>query len=270
MRDFGAARNAALSMARCRWILSIDADEVLHIAQPKILRTLLATERLHAIEVRITSGSVRWYLPRLFRRMPWTAWHERVHEWVEIKGQISRTDAATIENLPDKRGKESAAERDLRLCKRQLRENPNNLRAVLYMARALRLLGRYSDAAFYYDRYWRESDFVAGRYTAAIGAAMCNLLLHNFEASRRFARRAYRCDPRLAEACCLLGDAYLGLGRLDLAAQWFERATTKRLPDRSYPFFVDSSSYRVHPLSRLEWIRNNYRGAEERAKSCII
>jgi hypothetical protein len=38
-------------MARGRWILVIDADEVLNIAHEKALRELLANDRLHAIEL---------------------------------------------------------------------------------------------------------------------------------------------------------------------------------------------------------------------------
>jgi glycosyltransferase involved in cell wall biosynthesis len=256
MRDFAAARNAVLAMARGSWMLSIDADEVLDIAHPGTLRWLLANERLHAIELRILSGGMRWYLPRLVRRMPWTRWHERVHEWVEIRGPTQRTDAATINNLPGKTGKESAAARDLRLCRQQLCENPNNLRAVFYMARALRHMGLHKKAIHYYERYWRESDFKAGRYAAATGAAISSLLLHDFQAARRFAMRAYRSDPELAEACCVLGDARLGLGRLELARRWFERAMTKRMPGRSYPLFVDQSSYDGFPRARLQWIRD--------------
>lgn len=256
LRDFAAARNAALAMAHGHWVLSIDADEVLEIAQPEALRALLANERLHAVELRIFSGGLRWYLPRLVRRMPWTRWHGRVHEWVEIRGPIRRTDTATVENLPDKTGKESAPERDLRLCRQELRQDPDNLRAVFYMARAFRGLGSYRAAVGYYERYWRDSDFEAGRYASALGAASCYLLLHDFRAARRFAMRAYRCDRKLAEACCVLGDASLGLGRPDLARDWFKRALTKRMPGRSYPLYVDPSSYDDYPRAQLEWIRD--------------
>jgi hypothetical protein len=184
---------------------------------------------------------------------------------MEIRGPTRRTDAATIENLPDKTGKESAAARDLRLCRRQLREEPDDLRAVLYMARALRHKGLYKAAIPYYERYWRESAFKAGRYAASIGAAICSLLLHDFQASRRFAMRAYRCDRQLAEACCVLGDANLGLGRLDLARVWFERAMTRRMPGRSYPLFVDPSSYHRYPRARLQWIHDQLSRANNAA-----
>lgn len=254
LRDFSAARNAVLKMATGRWVLSIDADEVFHVAQPPELRELLGKVGLSAIEMRIQSGGVSWFLPRLFLRKPWTRWHERVHEWVEIRGKTIPTDCAMIENLPCKIGKESAAHRDLRLCNWQLRENPDNLRAVFYLARALRHLGRYRDALPYYSRYWRESDFTAGRYSVAISAAICRLIVHDFEGSRRWAMRAYRLDSQLAEACCILGDANVGLGRLDLAVGWFKRAKSKTLPTGKNHLYVDRSSYHEYPLARLQWI----------------
>ena len=255
LRDFAAARNAALSMASDGWILSIDADEVLEVANPAMLRELMANRQLHAIELRILSRGVRWYLPRLFRLMPWTRWHERVHEWVEIRGFTRSTECATIINLPQKDGKESSAERDFRLCSLQLRDDATNLRAVLYLARALRQLGQYRAAIPYYARYLTESEFRAGRYVAAVGGAICHLLLHEFEAARHFGQRAYRINPKLAEACCVLGDISLGLGRLDLATRWFIKATQRRIPGHSYPFFIDPSCYGEFPLERLSWIR---------------
>jgi tetratricopeptide (TPR) repeat protein len=256
LRDFAAARNAALAMARGPWVLSIDADEVLDIKRPNLVRSLLASQRVHALDVLILSGGVYWHAPRLFLRGPQTRWHDRVHEWVEIDGPMRRTKALTIKNLPDKAGKESAADRDLRLCGEQLREEPGNLRATFYMARALRYSHRYGEAIAYYDKYWHESDFAAGRYHAALGAAVCSLLLHDFAASQRFAMRAYRTSPNLAEACCVLGDAYLGLGRLDLASSWFARALTKKLPRLDESLFIDPTSYRSYPLSRLRWLHH--------------
>lgn len=259
LRDFAQARNRALAMAQDGWILSIDADEVLSVQDHAALRRLLAG-RAHALEIPIDSNGMRWYLPRLFRKRPWTIWHERVHEWVEIRGPVRRTECVAIHNQPDKAGKESAAKRDLRLCAAQLRENPANLRAVLYLARALRHAGRYEEAIPLYRRYWRESDFAAGRYTAMLGAAICALLLHDFASARRFGLIAYRLDPRLAEACCVIGDACLGIGRLDLARAWFRRALEKPLPGREYPYFVDPSSYGTVPRQRLGWIDARMRG----------
>ncbi len=254
MLDFSAARNAALRMANTDWVISIDADEVLHVEDHEALRLLLGEPTLQALEVRIHSGFSRWFLPRIFRLQPWTAYNERVHEWVEVRGRVHRTDDVSITNRPEKTGKESAPRRDLRLCAQTLREAPNNLRAVFYMGRALRMLGRHRAAVHFYEIYLREARFDPGRHAAAIGAAISCLLSTNYEGAREFGLRAHRILPEMAEACCIVGDAVLAMGQIELAREWFERARSKVIPGLDYPFFVDQSSYIEYPQERLNMI----------------
>jgi glycosyltransferase involved in cell wall biosynthesis len=264
LADFAAARNLALAMADDDWLLSIDADESLSASRPSLVSSLMTRRRLDAIEVQIVSANVRWYLPRIFRRQPWTRWHGRVHEWVEIRGATRRLASVRIENRPDKTGKESGTQRDLRLCRQQLEEDPANLRAVFYLARALRLAREYHAAIPLYERYWREAEFAAGRYTAAVGNAICRLLLHDFDGSRAWALRAYRLDPRLPDACCVLGDAALGVGRVKLSRGWFNRALEKRpLSASRFGHFVDLTCYREHPIARLALIDQILSGESE-------
>lgn len=255
MIDFAAARNAALAMVRDGWVLSIDADEVLSIRDRAEWRRLIRRRDLQAIELVILSGGTRWYLPRVFRKQPWSTWHGIVHEWIELREPTCRTDSATLTNQPDKTDKESAVERDLRLCALALRDDPDDLRAVFYHARALRLAKRHAEAIPLYLRYWRQAEFQGGRYAAMLGAATCALLMHDLEASRRYAMAAYRLDPALADACCVLGDVALGMGRADLAIGWFEKALNKRLPGIAQALFVDESCYGPYPRERLRWIR---------------
>ena len=254
LKDFSFARNLSLRMTKAKWILTIDADEVLDVGDRGKFREQLEVCEAHAIEVCMRAGRTRWYLPRLFKRQPWTKYHGRVHEWVEIRGPTLRSDSITIQNLPNKAGKESGADRDLRLCRKELKENPGNLRAVLYIARAWRRKDRYSKALPFYDRYWHRSDFQAGRYLAAYEIAMCHLLLRHWEDCRRFALKAYRLDSRLAEACCMLGDVSLATGRLDLARSWFSKALSKAPGPIGYPLFIDVSCYESYPRERLIFI----------------
>lgn len=251
MLDFSAARNAALQMADTDWVLTIDADEVLQVENLSALRDLLGEPALQACDVRIRSSGSRWYLPRLFRVQPWTAYHGRVHEWVEVRGRKHRTDDLTITNLPDKRGKENGAERDLRLCAQILTDDPNDFRAILYIGRALRMVGRHREAIHYYEKYIRESKFDPGRYTAAIGAAISCLLSSDYEGARGFGLCALGIHPKMAEACCVLGDAVFALGELDAAREWFDRASHMTPPGRDYAHFVDESCYAEYPRERL-------------------
>jgi hypothetical protein len=93
-----------------------------------------------------------------------------------------------------------------------------------------------------------------------LGAAMCALLLRVYASARRFGLSAYRLDPRLADACCIIGDACLGAQRPDLAEGWFRRALEKPLPGSDYPYFVDPGSYERLPRQRLRWIAAHARG----------
>jgi tetratricopeptide (TPR) repeat protein len=260
LTDFAAARNAALALAGGGWVLSVDADETLTVDEPAEWRRLLARRDLQALEIRIRSGGARWYLPRVFRKQPWSTWHGRVHEWIVLREPMRRTDCATLTNQPDKTGKESAIERDLRLCAHALRDDPGDLRAVLYQARALRLAQRHADAIPLYLRYWKQAEFQGGRYTAALGAATCALLMRDFDAARRYAMAAYRIDPRLADACCVLGDVALGLGRADLALRWFDKALRRPVPGLEQALFVDESCYGAYPRERIDWIRARLAG----------
>src|SRR5262249_56363578 len=139
---------------------------------------------------------------------------------------------------------------DLRLCAQILKDDPNDLRAVLYMGRALRMLGRHREAIHFYERYIRESKFNPGRHTAAIGAAISCLLSKDYEGARAFGLCALGIHPQMAEACCVVGDAVFALGQLDLAKEWFERASRMTPPGRDYAHFIDESCYADYPRER--------------------
>lgn len=84
--DFAAARNVGLVACRGRWILHVDADEVLQ-ADPVKLRATLRTTTADALLVEIENvlsgglGSSRFRATRLFRRGR-AEWRGRIHEQV--------------------------------------------------------------------------------------------------------------------------------------------------------------------------------------------
>jgi hypothetical protein len=81
--DFAAARNEALSHCTGEWVLSLDADEVVHADRDAVRRLLVTTgeERLLVpIENRSTSELPYVFtVARLFRRAG-ASWQGRVHE----------------------------------------------------------------------------------------------------------------------------------------------------------------------------------------------
>ncbi len=87
--DFAAARNHALTMASGRWILVLDADEILHSASLPLIRDLAARdantgyyfERLNFSPDSDTPR--RDYVVRLFPNRPVYRYRGRVHETVD-------------------------------------------------------------------------------------------------------------------------------------------------------------------------------------------
>ena len=82
------------------------------------------------------------------------------------------------------------------------------------------------------------------------------LLSKDYEGARRFGLCAHGIHPEMAEACCVVGDAVFALGQLDLAKEWFERASRMTPPGQDYAHFVDESCYADYPRERLTAIES--------------
>lgn len=256
MEDFSRARNQCIRLAKEEWLLSIDADEVLMKSSAERIRWHVRNDRSAAVRVRMRSRRTEWLAVRLFRRLPDHKFHGRVHEWVPIVGRISDDPSIVIRNLPNKKGKESSAHRDLRLCSLALRENPKNRAMVFYLARALRRLGCFDSAIKEYERYLEmEKKSRSLRHAAAYGIAACHFLNRHWKLAIRAGKAAVAIDSRLAESYCLIGDAYLTLSQNRCAKQWYLRALNCGQPPPDHTLFVDRSCYFEYPTKQLNRLK---------------
>ena len=139
--DFADARNAALAVARGRWVLSVDADEELDPPSARRLRDLLGNPqadgfRLIQRNLQPAGSLLRWRdarLTRLFRRDPQYRWEGRIHEQMgpsiqRAGGTVVDTDLVLIHygyTLPDAQGA-SRAERNLALLDAMARVHPDD------------------------------------------------------------------------------------------------------------------------------------------------
>ena len=239
-------------MANTPWILTIDADEVLTVEQGRHLSTFVSGSTA-AVEIKVTNGRAYWYVTRLFKKTTETKYVGLVHEWLSTDGNIARSDQITITNLPDKTGKESSIERDLRLCHEELQIDPTNMRAAFYLARALRRNGEHLKALEYYDAVKNKSDSKILRYNSAIQSALSNMLIQKYEDAFEAAQFANSLVPLMPDAYCLMGDASLGLSNIFAAREYYELALQAR-PSNQSGLFHDESSRSEYPSSQLSMI----------------
>ncbi len=250
--NFALARNAALRMATADWVLWIDPDEVLSRASLPSLLTVVRRTGVSCVAVTVTSGSAQWCTPRLFRRLPGVRFRGIVHEWIDTKGDTLTEPLIVIHNMPDKRGKESSVERDLRLCTRALKRSPRDARMLLYLGRALQRAGRYEHAIVTYERYLKhEHWFRSGRLWVMHSIGACHLLNRSWHNALRWAQRTLAIDATRAEAHCVAGDALLALGDRHGAERSYRAALLCPLPARDAVMFVNRDLYRTWPRQRL-------------------
>lgn len=159
--DFAAARNEALSHARGRWILALDADETLAVGTRRRLRALLrdSPHQAYLLNIRSPVKGLRsqtavinaW--PRLFRNRPEIRYEGRVHEQISpsiarIGGTVAATDMV-IDHLgyhQDFRDQMEKQARNLALLEHELAEHPDDAMMRFHLGEALGIGGRVPEA----------------------------------------------------------------------------------------------------------------------------
>ncbi len=253
MADFSAARNAALELATGDWVLQIDADEILEAGASNIRRHVL-DGTYDRIGFTICSEGSRWISGRLFRRGAATKYRNRIHEYIECSGLFLADPEIVVHNLPDKNGKESSRDRNIRLCLIAIQENPDDGRNYHYLGNEYRLAGLLNEAKVSYEKALRLGNFRLGLFHSAYYLAMCYLLQEDWEGAVRAGLEAVRIDPRYAEGHCFMGDVYSCVGNQLFARIWYHNALQCVSPPSDAVFPIQYWAYSEHPRKRLREI----------------
>ncbi len=253
IRDFSIARNAAIDLATGDWILWMDADDVLQPGGAERLRKHAHKAKHAGYQVTIRWGRDSWLQTRLFKNEPHNRFLGRIHEYPAVKGSLGTDREVVVEHLPDKTGKESSGERNLRMCEAEVKDDPSNMRALFYLGNALRLEGRTDEAILRYTQYLAlGGNFHCERYMTAYYIACCHFNKTEWMEAIHAGYRALRIDPRYAEMHCLIADCYGELGDYAFAQQWYRSAIACRAPPPDASLFVDREKYDSYPETGLK------------------
>jgi glycosyltransferase involved in cell wall biosynthesis len=253
INHFAMARNAALDMAAGEWVLQLDADEIIRRGADRI-RGYTRHSTASAVAVRLVSDSAAWLSTRLFRRVAGSRYRGRIHEYIEHADDpvLTLSDEQTvIENLQNKVGKESSAQRNMRLLELAIRDEPDNARNYHYLGNELRELKHFDAAASCYRKALELGTFPLGRFHSAYYLAICELLMHNLNLALQAASRALDIDSRYAEAPCLLADIYSELGDTAAARHWYRAALAIGHPPPDAMLAIQAWAYHQRPRARL-------------------
>ncbi|MEF2248476.1 MULTISPECIES: glycosyltransferase [unclassified Paenibacillus] len=234
--DFGAARNFSFSKATQKFIMWLDADDVLG---DEDLQGLLALKQQKPFDY--DSVTMNYVLTvdqkgnpvyslrrnRLVRRSCGFQWHGPVHEYLAVSGSVYNSDIAVRH-----RKERTHTDRNLQIYLKRKEKGENfSPRDQYYFANELRDNGRYAEAIDMYEQFLNTRlGWVEDEIGACMKQAFCYGQLMQREKQMQALFRTLVYDLPRAEFCCQLGNVFMESGRWQQAIHWFRQATLLEVP----------------------------------------
>jgi tetratricopeptide (TPR) repeat protein len=240
---FSQARNEALEHGRASrfdfdYFLLADADMELVVQDPSFV------EGLHepAYIVKQESGSFGYYNTRLMRRDVQAKYVGATHEYLDAPAvtqlaQIRFIDHANGANRVDK------IERDTAFLLASLQEDPDDPRALFYLAQTCRDAKKWREAAAWYELRTKAGGFAEESWYARYQMALC---FEHVGDQKRFVSeslKAFEERPWRAEPLHALARHYRENGMMELAHLFAEKAASIPFPANDL-LFIDLHIYR--------------------------
>lgn len=219
--SFCDARNAAKSHATGDWILSIDADEILH--DPAALREAVALGEARgflAIECKlIAEDNGQFFMfPRLFKNTPQCFWNGNIHNHLSVLGdaigdvRITHTYSPAHNLDPD---------RSLRILEKEVKEKGGQ-REKFYLGREYYYRGWYDKAVVQLGSYVQTSRFLSEKADVFLVMARCYWEMHMGDDARDACAQALIINSNFKEAILFMST----LSWPHNAEQWKRMAET--------------------------------------------
>lgn len=273
--DYASARNYGVEKCTGNWILVQDADEHMTPESAKIIRKVLEDTPDNIWEILVivsdyTDESMiptyRLYGHRLFRNGKGIKWQGKGHEALSTPLK-HRTQNQRLVILHDKTpnavspvpaGPNDLAQVFVENFLNDIKENPNNARAMFYLANTFMGQRRFKDAIHWYSEYLKISGWKDERYQARLFCARCYMFSGDDEKSREMALEAYEERDDRSENDLLLGELAFNNEKYRQSLIWFnlakekaEKAQNGRWPDTL--LFLEGKAYTYLPYDWLAW-----------------
>lgn len=240
--DFSAARNFAFSKATMEFILWLDADDVLLEKDLKKLLTLKKelSDKIDGVSMLYNIAFDEFENPtfyyrrnRLVNRKNQFIWHGVVHEYLEVSGNIIRSDIAVTHRKHEKITSNVKGDRNLKLYERKMKKGePFSPRDLYYYANELRDNQLFKKAASYYQEFLAtKKGWVEDEIMACLSLADCFRQLGEKDKELDSLCKSFQYDLPRPEVCCRLGDIFKNNKAYESAIFWYDTAINMKPED---------------------------------------
>jgi len=228
--NFAKSRNEAKSHATGDWILSIDADEILHDIS-KVREAVELAEQRNAIAVNIQllaeDNGQKTIYPRLFKNVPEVWWEGAIHNHLSVLGEDLGNVKITYGYSP---AHTTDPDRAYRILKKEVETRPDAYREMFYLGREQWYRKEYEDCLKTLGKYVQGSRFLSEKAEAFYIMARVYWEMKMGEDGRDACLQALKINPNFREAvlfmATLSGDGKGNEKWQKNADQWKKMAET--------------------------------------------
>jgi len=262
--DFVTTKNKTLELAEATgadWILFMDADEHF-LSGLQRLREIAEGDEWDAVAAWIIEGKPNEQIINKYPRL--RMWRNNglyrfvgpgVHETISPAGRIVGDQAIQIHHNHAHRTPESYQQRYrwyVEILNGWLKDHPDDLRAMFYLARTLREVGGTSlyESIDTFEKYLAkpENGYLDERWEAAYDLSLAWKSIGEYDKAMAACQRAIDIDPRRAETVGLMGVFYYQLNDWQTALKYFNQAASMPEPT-DVMLFMDPRAYSVSPMN---------------------
>ncbi|MDD4187778.1 MAG: glycosyltransferase family 2 protein [Bacilli bacterium] len=276
--DFSAARNYAFSFATMDYIMWLDTDDILKEEDYQKLKKLKQTMNneydIIMLKYNIAfdeSGmqTFSYYRERLLKRSKNYKWNDRVHEYIELSGNLKREDIAITH---DKKTIEKS-NRNLNIYKQMiLKKEDFTPRNLYYYGRELYEHGDYEETVKVLTKFIKtKKGWVEDNINTCYLLSNCYNLLNKLDDSKIYLYKTFNYDIPRKKTTCLIGNIFLNNQEYSKAIYWYNLSLTLKSNKESgfyesdYDYFIpyinlcvaydkvgdDNKALKYHELSKL-------------------
>lgn len=228
--SFCKARNFIKEKATTDWILSIDADEVLHDFGAVREAVALAEQKgLLAVDIimRASDNGQEFFFPRLFKNDPRVFWVGNIHNHLSVIGE-------PLGNVKITHGYSPAHKLDpnraFRILSKEVETRPDAVRETFYLGREYYYRKDYETTVKLMGKYVQRSQHLAEKAEAFLIMARSYWYMHMAEDARDAILQAIKINANFKEAIIfmsILAGKGTGVPQWEAnASQWEKMAAT--------------------------------------------